>query len=266
MMGSADITPKFRGKVAVVSGAAQGIGAAVVDALAARGAAVALLDVQPCVEDCARQLSQHHGRQMLGIALDISDSAAVTDAVATIEATFGPIAILVNVAGILRMDAVLDISSEDWQRTFAVNTHGVFHLSTAVARYMVQRRCGSIITVGSNAANVPRARMAAYAASKAAAHQFTRCLGLELAAYGIRCNIVSPGSTDTPMQRQLWTSPDAVNSILHGSPADFRLGIPLQRIATPQDIATSVCFLASDEARHITLHDLRVDGGATLDA
>jgi 2,3-dihydro-2,3-dihydroxybenzoate dehydrogenase len=108
--------------------------------------------------------------------------------------------------------------------------------------------------------------MAAYAASKAATHQFTRCLGLELAAYGIRCNIVSPGSTDTPMQRQLWTSPDAVNSILHGSPADFRLGIPLQRIATPQDIATSVCFLASDEARHITLHDLRVDGGATLDA
>lgn len=266
MMDSAELASKFCGKVALVSGAAQGIGAAVVDALATQGASVALLDVQPCVEDYARQLSQRHDRPMLGIALDISDNTAVTDAVASIEATLGPIAILVNVAGILRMDAVLDISSEDWLRTFAVNTHGVFHLSTAVARYMVQRRCGSIITVGSNAANVPRTRMAAYAAAKAAAHQFTRCLGLELAASGIRCNIVSPGSTDTPMQCQLWTSSDAVNSILHGSPADFRLGIPLQRLATPQDIAASVCFLASDEARHITLHDLRVDGGATLDA
>ncbi|MFZ5604516.1 MAG: SDR family oxidoreductase, partial [Pseudomonadota bacterium] len=80
------------------------------------------------------------------------------------------------------------------------------------------------------------------------------------------CNIVSPGSTDTPMQQQLWTTPNGRASVLEGSLEKFRLGIPLQRIATPDDIAAAVAFLASDRARHITLHDLRVDGGATLDA
>jgi len=173
--------------------------------------------------------------------------------------------LVVNVAGILRLDAALDIRDDDWLRTFAVNTHGVFYLSTAVAQRMKERCSGCIVTVGSNAAAVPRMRMAAYAASKAATHQFIRCLGLELAPLGSRCNIVSPGSTDTPMQHQLWTSPAAVDGILQGSAADYRLGIPLQRLATPEDIAASVCFLASDDARHITLHDLRVDGGATLD-
>ena len=256
----------FAAKVAVVSGAAQGIGAAVAHALAEQGASVALLDLRADVYEQASQMTRDHGRPMLGIALDISERSAVEDAVANVEDTLGPIGVLVNVAGILIMDNVLDIRDEDWQRTFAVNTHGVFHLSTAVARRMVERRSGSIVTVGSNAAGIPRTRMTAYAASKAAAHQFTRCLGLELASSGIRCNIVSPGSTDTPMQRQLWTSSTVPDSILQGSPADFRLGIPLQRIATPDDIAAAVCFLASDAARHITLHDLRVDGGATLDS
>jgi 2,3-dihydro-2,3-dihydroxybenzoate dehydrogenase len=128
----------------------------------------------------------------------------------------------------------------------------------------VPRRSGVIVTVASNASSVPRQQMAAYAASKAASTQFTRCLGLELAEFGIRCNVVSPGSTDTDMQRQLWTSPDGERAAIAGSPASFRLGIPLGRIANAADIAEAVCFMASDSARHITMHDLRVDGGATL--
>jgi 2,3-dihydro-2,3-dihydroxybenzoate dehydrogenase len=108
--------------------------------------------------------------------------------------------------------------------------------------------------------------MAAYAASKAAATQLTRCLGLELAEYGIRCNIVSPGSTDTEMQRLLWSDETGKQSTIYGSLKDFRLGIPLSRIATPEEIADAVLFLLSDQARHITMHDLRIDGGATLGA
>lgn len=246
---------EFAGKVAVVSGAAQGIGAAVVQALAERGAIIAALDLK------AASIPG-----VLGLAVDVSDSAAVDSAIERIENTLGPIGILVNVAGILHLGQALDMSDAQWDSTFAVNAGGVFRLSRAVARRMLPRRSGVIVTVASNASSVPRQRMAAYAASKAASTQFTKCLGLELAEHGIRCNVVSPGSTDTAMQRQLWTSPDSERQVIAGSLPSYRLGIPLGRIASAADIADAVCFLASDSARHITMHDLRVDGGATLGA
>ncbi|TYB50613.1 SDR family oxidoreductase [Nonomuraea sp. PA05] len=109
----------------------------------------------------------------------------------------------------------------------------------------------------------------AYAASKAAARMFTRCLGLEVARHGIRCNVVSPGSTDTAMLRALWSGEDpdeALSATLAGDPGAFRVGIPLGRVADPADIADAVVFLCSERARHITMHDLLVDGGATLRA
>jgi 2,3-dihydro-2,3-dihydroxybenzoate dehydrogenase len=245
---------QFDGKVAVVSGAAQGIGAAVAEALAARGAIVAGIDIK-AVQGPAFAL---------GLTLDVADSAAVDQAIERIECELGPVAILVNVAGILHAVPALRMTDGQWNRTFDVNAGGVFRLCRAVAARMVARRRGAIVTVASNAASVPRQHMAAYAASKAASTQFTRCLGLELAEFGIRCNVVSPGSTDTDMQRQLWTGADSERQVIAGSPESFRLGIPLGRIASAHDIADAVCFLASDSARHITMHDLRVDGGATL--
>ena len=128
---------------------------------------------------------------------------------------------------------------------------------------------GSIVTVASNAAGIPRTSMAAYAASKAAAVMFTKCLGLEVAPLGVRCNTVSPGSTLTDMQRGMWTTGDeeaAVRRVVEGDAKTYRTGIPLGRIADPSDIADAVAFLVSDRARHITMHDLYVDGGATLRA
>lgn len=246
---------EFAGKVAVVSGAAQGIGAAVASALAAKGARVAGID-----------LKAFSMPGVLDMAVDVADSAAVDAALGHIESTLGPIGILVNVAGILHLGPVLEMSDAQWDQTFAVNAGGVFRLSRAAARRMQARRSGVIVTVASNASSVPRQHMAAYAASKAASTQFTRCLGLELAEHGIRCNVVSPGSTDTAMQRQLWSGPDSERQVIAGSPSSYRLGIPLGRIASAGDIADAVCFLASDRARHITMHDLRVDGGATLGA
>ncbi|GLZ40760.1 2,3-dihydro-2,3-dihydroxybenzoate dehydrogenase [Actinokineospora sp. NBRC 105648] len=250
----------FAGRVALVTGAGQGIGAAVAAALANEGVRVAAVDKDRVqVESVAAELPGARA-----YTADVTYSAAVDEVVDRVEAELGPIDVLVNVAGVLRAAPVLSSTDEDWRSTFAVNSDGVYFASRAVARRMVPRGAGSIITVGSNAAGVPRMDFAAYAASKAAATMFTRCLGLELAAYGIRCNVVSPGSTDTAMQRALWTGPDSPQRVIDGAPEAYRVGIPLGRIADAADIADAVLFLASDRARHITMQNLYVDGGATL--
>ncbi|RKH52882.1 2,3-dihydro-2,3-dihydroxybenzoate dehydrogenase [Corallococcus sp. AB049A] len=248
---------------AVVTGAAQGIGAAVARKLA-RTMPVAVFDQNAAgLELLVAELRQQ-GLKAAAFRVDVRDKDGIEDAIASIESRLGPIQVLANVAGILRMGSVLTQSDEDWLSTFAVNTHGVFHVSRAVAKHMVPRRSGAIVTVGSNAAGVPRMQMAAYAASKAASTMFTKCLGLELAQHGIRCNVVSPGSTDTAMQRGMWTDESGPERVIQGSLDTYRTGIPLRRIATPEDIAEAVVFLASEQARHITMHDLCIDGGATL--
>ncbi|WP_406209772.1 2,3-dihydro-2,3-dihydroxybenzoate dehydrogenase [Kitasatospora sp. NBC_01560] len=243
---------EFDGRTALVTGASQGIGAAVAALLTARGAHVVACDLSPSGPSTHR--------------LDVTDAAAVEALVERAEQEHGPLDILVNVAGVLHSEPALGISDENWQHTFAVNTTGVFHTCRSVGRRMAARGRGSIVTVGSNAAGVPRVNMAAYAASKAATAMYMRCLGLELASSGVRCNLVSPGSTDTPMQRALWTDEDSERRVIEGDLAGYRVGIPLGRIAAPEDVAEAVLFLASDRARHITMHDLYVDGGATLRA
>lgn len=284
-------TAGISGTTALVTGAGQGIGAAVARALAAEGATVAAVDRAP---DGVRRLAARSEGRVTDHVADVADADRLEAVVDDVERHLGPIGILVNVAGVLHPGEVLGYADADWERTFAVNSQGVFNACRAVARRMAPRRRGSIVTVSSNAAGVPRAGMAAYAASKAAATMFTKCLGLELARHGIRCNVVAPGSTDTPMQRAVWgdtVDPDpgadrggggysadngggtsagngraATDRVIAGDLASFRTGIPLGRLAQPDDIADAVLFLASDRARHITMHDLYVDGGATLRA
>ena len=261
MTGFAD---GIAGRVAAVTGAGQGIGAAVAAELARHGARVGALDRNA---DVLRQTVAElagAGLDVAGYPLDVRDSAAVEDTVARMEREVGPIDILANVAGVLRLGAAVELTDEDWSAVFAVNTHGVVHLCRAVGRRMVPRRRGSIVTVASNAARVPRMQMAAYAASKAATTSFMRCLGLELAGHGIRCNVVSPGSTETSMLRGMWTDESDAQAVLDGSPAAYRVGIPLRKLGTAADVADAVLFLASDRAGHITMQDLCVDGGAAL--
>ncbi|MFD4475641.1 2,3-dihydro-2,3-dihydroxybenzoate dehydrogenase [Streptomyces sp. NPDC058471] len=267
-MTSGTTGPELAGRVALVTGAGRGIGQAVARALAERGARVVAADRSPDVKEQTGAEERTAGGRITGMILDVTDSAAVDAAFEEVERTAGPLDILVNVAGILRPAPVVELTDTDWAETFAVNTNGVFHTSRAAARRMSARGRGSIVTVGSNAAGVPRTQMAAYAASKAAATMFTKCLGLEVARDGVRCNVVSPGSTRTDMQRQLWTGDheQAAARVIDGDPDSYRVGIPLGRIADPSDIADAVAFLVSDRARHITLHDLYVDGGATLRA
>ncbi|MER5963469.1 2,3-dihydro-2,3-dihydroxybenzoate dehydrogenase [Streptomyces sp. NPDC002057] len=261
---------EFEGRVALVTGAAQGIGEAVVHALAARGATVAATDrsAGPLAASVARLTGDHDRDPAAGpvvpYPLDVTDGDDVTRTVDRVERELGPVDILVNVAGVLRTGPALDMTDQDWAEVFAVNTTGVFHLARAVVGGMTARGSGSVVTVASNAAGIPRSGMSAYAASKAAAVAFTKCLGLEVAALGVRCNAVCPGSTDTPMQRALWDGPSGPRRVIEGDVAAHRTGIPLGRIAHPEDIAETVVFLASDRARHITMQDIYVDGGATL--
>lgn len=239
---------------ALVTGAAQGIGAAVAAAFSAAGVPVALLDRDPAVLDRAAELKG------LGLVADVGDPAAVEAAVVRVEDELGPLDALANVAGILRTGPVLDLPDADLADSLAVNAVGVWNAGRSAGRRMYARGRGSIVTVASNAAATPRVGMAAYSASKAAATAITRALGLELAPH-VRCNVVAPGSTDTPMLRGMGADP--ARSIA-GVPEEYRLGIPLQRIADPADVAAVVLFLAGSAARHVTMQSVTVDGGATL--
>ena len=255
---------ELSGRTAVVTGAAGGMGVEIARALALRGLAVAAVDndaeqLGVCVEKLRSENLNVHG-----FPADVTDGAEVEAVVERVEQELGPIDYLVNAAGVLRVAEVTELSEEDWSRTFQVNTNGVFLTSRAVARRMVPRRSGAIVTVASNSASTARVGMGAYAASKAASTMFTKCLGLEVARYGIRCNLVAPGSTDTPMLRSMFTDGYGPQAVIAGAADKFRVGIPLGRIAAPQDVADAVVFLASDQARHITMQELLVDGGAAL--
>lgn len=249
-------------KVALVTGAGGGIGRAVVDSLLAEGARVAALDRDEQSLACFEQGPSN--RKVERLVVDVRDTAGIERAIEQVETTLGPIDLLANVAGILTTTRLVETSDDAWTEVFAVNVQGVFKVSRAVARRMMARRRGSIVTVSSNAAGIPRLGMGPYAASKAASTMLTKCLGLELAEFGIRCNVVAPGSTRTPMQQALLNAGATPASIIGGSLETFRPGIPLGKIAEPAEVADAVLFLMSDRASQITMAEIYVDGGASL--
>lgn len=253
------------GPLTLVTGAASGIGLATATLLCRRGQRVAAWDLDGArLAQCVEALAAETGAEVHGLPVDVRDPARVEACVDEVEARLGPIEGLAHVAGVLRMGSALTVSSAALDDCLAANLGGVFHVTRAVARRMRERRCGSIVVVSSNAAHTPRLDMAAYAASKAAALMFARCLALELAPAGVRCNVICPGSTDTPMQRAFWGDDAGPARTLAGDLSRHRLGIPLGRIAQPQDVAETILFLLSDAARHVTMQALTVDGGATL--
>ncbi|MFD7258060.1 2,3-dihydro-2,3-dihydroxybenzoate dehydrogenase [Streptomyces sp. NPDC059874] len=251
-------------KVALVTGAAGGIGLAVARRLAEEGATVAAVDRDAVrLREAVEKLTAD-GLGVHAYPGDVTVTAQVEDVVDRVERELGPLDMLVNTAGILRTGEVKDFSDEDWLQTFEVNVSGVFRLSRTAVNRMIPRNRGAIVTVASNAAGTPRASMAAYGASKAAATMLTKSLGLEVAKHNIRCNVVAPGSTDTAMLASMWEDEQGPAKTIAGSPETFKVGIPLGKLARTADIAEAVLFLLSDRAAHITLHVLTVDGGATL--
>ncbi|EPM2312679.1 2,3-dihydro-2,3-dihydroxybenzoate dehydrogenase EntA [Escherichia albertii] len=246
----------FSGKNVWVTGAGKGIGYVTALAFVEAGAKVTGFD----------QAFAQEQYPFATEVMDVADAAQVAQVCQRLLAETERLDVLVNAAGILRMGATDQLSKEDWQQTFAVNVGGAFNLFQQTMNQFRRQRGGAIVTVASDAAHTPRIGMSAYGASKAALKSLALSVGLELAGSGVRCNVVSPGSTDTDMQRMLWVSDDAEEQRIRGFGEQFKLGIPLGKIARPQEIANTILFLASDLASHITLQDIVVDGGSTLGA
>jgi len=246
----------FSGKRIWVTGAGQGIGYRTAATFAALGGDVVGLDKR-------FSASNYPFATML---LDVSEREQAQSVCRALLKERPRLDVLVSAAGVLRLGLTEELSFDDWAACMSVNASGPFHLFQETIPQFKRQRSGAIVSVASNAARTPRMLMSAYCASKAALRSLTQCVGLELAPYGVRCNLVSPGSTDTAMQREMWRSADGEKQVIAGDPGSFKLGIPLGKIAAPEEIASAVVFLASDLASHITLQDIVVDGGATLAA
>ena len=254
-------------KYVLITGASRGIGRACALAFARNHFHVFLncrhsLDALQQVE---KEILDEHGSCTL-LPGNAGNPDDVRKMFAIIESICPGLDVLVNGAGVLRLGPTETLSDDDWHDCMTVNASGVFYLLRALVPHFKGQRRGAIVTIGSNAAHVPRMQMAAYCASKAAVTSLTQTVGLELAPFGVRANLVSPGSTDTPMLRGMLPNEEAMARTIAGLPEQFKLGIPLRKVATPAEIAHTVLFLASDLASHITLQDLVVDGGATLSA
>ncbi|MEY8566178.1 SDR family oxidoreductase [Corynebacteriaceae bacterium 7-707] len=241
----------------LVTGAAGGIGGAVVTRLLADGHTVTAADT--AFDPALTRIDRDTPGVLFRVGLDVGDSRRVDRVVAEVWDTVGPVDSLVNGAGVISAVPGEHTTDDDWDGQFSVNAFGVFAMCRALGPRMAERGGGSIVTVGSNAGSVPRSGMAAYAASKAAASSVTRSFGLELGRDNVRCNVVCPGTTRTPMIDGL--GPES--ELVAGRPELYKAGIPLGRIADPEDIASVVVFLTGDGARHMTLQEVVVDGGAS---
>jgi len=252
--------------VFIVTGAARGIGAVVVKKLIQQSYQVIGIDLQPDIHkwELIQDLNPSEQQNLYAISHDITQTSSLIQAIQQSPWENQPIHGLVNAAGILEMGSLLETTEAQWQHNLAVNFMGPALLSQWVAQQMMPYKSGAIVSISSNAALIPRMNMGVYATTKATVSHYFKNLALELAPHGIRCNLVLPGSTLTQMQKQLWTDDQPPAGIVEGNLEQYRSGIPLKKIAEPEDIANAILFLLSDHAKQITMHELVVDGGATL--
>lgn len=238
----------------LVTGASGGIGTAIVRELLNQGFNVTATDLAPFGQEGTEE------QRLREVSLDVTNPKHIADTIDSVwNSDFGPLDGLVNVAGVFAGGPGEHTTDEEWNRLLDVNAFGVFAMCRAVGPRLAAQGHGSIVTVSSNAAVVPRANMIAYAASKAAASSVTKSFGLELGPQGVRCNVVCPGTTRTTMIDGL----DSEEGLIAGDLKSYKAGIPLGRIADPENIAEVVAFLSSDKARHVTLQEVVVDGGAS---
>ena len=241
---------ELSGRVALVTGASRGIGAAIARRLASQGARV----VAAARTDNARLVAEDitcTGGQAEAITLDVTDGSAAEAAMAGIVERHGRIDILVNNAGIARDQLLLRMKRDDWDAVLTTNLTAAFALTQAALKSMIRQRQGRIISISSVVGQSGNAGQANYAASKAGLIGFTKAVALEVASRGITANVVAPGLIET----------DMTQSIAEKAREQWESRIPLRRLGTPDDVAAAVCFLASDEASYITGQVLAVNGG-----
>jgi 3-oxoacyl-[acyl-carrier protein] reductase len=247
------------GKVALVTGAAQGIGQAIADALATNGAHVVYTDVQ---ESVAEQAAERYAG-CWAAAMDVTQPGQIDAALGAVAAREGRLDILVNNAGVntLKHRVTIDeFPRAEWDRILAVDLTGLFQVSQAAARVMRQQRSGRIINIASIAGLVPLRLQSAFVAAKAGVVNLTKSMALELGPHGILVNAIAPGSTLTEATRQLFYGDDG---LFRDSVQQMLAHVPLGRPGTPEEIAVAALFLAAPENSYMNGHILTVDGGWT---
>jgi 3-oxoacyl-[acyl-carrier protein] reductase len=242
--------PDLSGKVAVVTGASRGIGRAVAVCLAARGAQVVAAARGDHAAVTVEAIQRAGGLADL-VTVDVTDAESVAAMVGGVIERHGRVDILVNNAGIARDQLLMRMKREDWDQVMATNLTSAFVCVQAVIKAMIKQRGGRIINVSSVVGQSGNAGQTNYAASKAGLIGFSKALAREVASRNITVNVVAPGLIDTDMTRDLTEK----------AQKDWAAQIPLGRLGSPEDVASAICFLASDEASYITGHVLAVNGG-----
>lgn len=245
---------EFDGKIAMVTGAARGIGRAIAEELAGRGARLVLCDLREEWLAETAEAVKALGSEARSLAVDVGDSEAVNKAVAASLEAFGRVDILVNNAGITKDTLLVRMSDEDWDQVIRVNLRGAFLFSRAVAKPMMKQRGGAIVNIASIIGLIGNAGQCNYAASKAGVIALTKSSARELASRGVRVNAVAPGFIASKMTEAL--SEKVRNDML--------AAIPMGRLGSPEDVARVVAFLAGDAAGYVTGQVVNISGGMVM--
>jgi 2-hydroxycyclohexanecarboxyl-CoA dehydrogenase len=243
---------KLQGKIAIVTGAGQGIGRGIAEKLAAEGATVVVTDLN---EATAKETAE--AVDGVGMQADVTSRESVDAMVAQVHRQFGRIDVLVNNAGWDKASPFVDSDPADWDRVIAINLYGVLHTCKAVLPIMAEQGSGSVVNLASDAGRVGSSGEAVYSAAKGGVIAFTKAIARESARHGVNANAVCPGPTDTA----LFASMGGDNPKLRDA---LTKAIPFRRLAQPSDLANVVAFLASDEASYVTGQTVSVSGGLTM--
>ena len=260
-------------QIAVIVGAAQGIGQAIAQAFAAEGAHVALIDRAATVAGTGQALQANHTGKVLALIADVTDYGAMTQAANQIEQELGPVEHLVYAVGIGSGKTGFpfwNLAPADWEPVYRVNVQGAVNTLHAFVPSMLERQQGSILLLASVAGQIGSQTDPPYSASKAALINFAQCAAKDLAAYNIRVNILNPGMVQTQLTRSIWAA--SIAKLPPAERPDFETWsstklkqvVPLQRWQEPEDIAAMALFLASKQARNITGQTINVDGGFVM--